>query len=662
MAFQVTVAGVEEISKRQYFTKIEIERNIHTHSRAHVTLRWDEHSRYQERATADLAAKLLNCTIDIQWKHPDLSQKVDCFHGYIEDVYGERAAGQSLLVLHCISFSKRTDEVPRYRAFQACKLLDICQQIAKSEPLIKIDKSNDLNIPIDLSLQYGETDFGYLSRMLQAWGIPMATVDRPGEVTLGARGAESSGKFPDAAFGWTEVNFHGRLRYLTKTEGSGSGPTSKARSQVGQYNSQLKTIARDYFPIPDSTFIRDRVSGVDSQVDTSAYFLRLDNSVLPFAPGQVVKFENSDHLIRSVRIVGDLCHTTVTQTFELQQFTLPFQAQRRVPEWPSRNVWAWVVANENDPEQSGRIQVKFDWESLDPSSSSDRAWLHTLTPYGGGKSPADGKAGEYNGFYSLPEVGERVLVEFLGDWDSEAIVMGCVRHVNVSPMFDPKDTKRWRTPSGNEITMTSKGGKEVVRLKCKDKFFLECITSDSKTQVLLTPGESDDDSICFQKGGGPSRLDINCGGQINIKATQKLHLEGQQVQIKASGGNVNIDGAPNVMINCVPLPLIPGPPEKFKEDLLSKSAKTKALPQAVGTAAGGGSDKDKDKKKTWIEIALKDDKGHPVPGERYKIKLPDGSVLEGSLDGDGRARVDGIDPGTAQVSFPDRDANEWKPA
>ena len=69
------------------------------------------------------------------------------------------------------------------------------------------------------------------------------------------------------------------------------------------------------------------------------------------------------------------------------------------------------------------------------------------------------------------------------------------------------------------------------------------------------------------------------------------------------------------------------------------------------------------RKKHWIEIELIDDHGKPVPGERYKITLPDGTTLaEGTLDEKGRARVDGIDPGTCKVTFPNLDAPSWKPA
>ena len=66
-------------------------------------------------------------------------------------------------------------------------------------------------------------------------------------------------------------------------------------------------------------------------------------------------------------------------------------------------------------------------------------------------------------------------------------------------------------------------------------------------------------------------------------------------------------------------------------------------------------------KKSWIAIKLVDQENEPVPGEAYRIKLPDGSTVEGDLDSKGLAKIDGIDPGTCQVSFPELDANEWKP-
>jgi hypothetical protein len=58
---------------------------------------------------------------------------------------------------------------------------------------------------------------------------------------------------------------------------------------------------------------------------------------------------------------------------------------------------------------------------------------------------------------------------------------------------------------------------------------------------------------------------------------------------------------------------------------------------------------------TWIDIELKDTDGNPVGGARYVVGLPNGTTREGVLDDHGKARVDGIDPGTCTVSFPEFD-------
>jgi hypothetical protein len=68
------------------------------------------------------------------------------------------------------------------------------------------------------------------------------------------------------------------------------------------------------------------------------------------------------------------------------------------------------------------------------------------------------------------------------------------------------------------------------------------------------------------------------------------------------------------------------------------------------------------KPKSWVEINLKDSRGDPVAGERYRIKLPDGSVQEGTLDGFGHAEYYEILRGSCEVSFPDLEDEEWAKA
>ena len=318
--------------------------------------------------------------------------------------------------------------------------------------------SGDLHIPIPLSLQHGETDFAYLARMLGAWGVPMATDDRTGRVLLGARGQEPPVPFPDADWGWSHLAFEGALQALPsagrqRRGGAGAGG-------AGRFLGQMTQKAAGYHVTPDQAQIASTHAQTASQTGTSVAQMHLDGAVLPYAPGHVVEVEGVSHLISAVSIRGRANETTASQTFSLQQPTLPITAERKPPARLLHPVWAYVTDNANDPEQQGRVQVEFEVEPLDPQPSHERMWLHTLTPYGGGIGPGGARllpaprgprAHAYAaGFYALPEVGERVLVQFLGHWDSDAVVLGSVRHGAVTPKDNARDTKRWRTPSGSD--------------------------------------------------------------------------------------------------------------------------------------------------------------------------------------------------------------------
>jgi hypothetical protein len=137
------------------------------------------------------------------------------------------------------------------------------------------------------------------------------------------------------------------------------------------------------------------------------------------------------------------------------------------------------------------------------------------------------------------------------------------------------------------------------------------------------------------------------------------------IDVDGSSG-VNIDGA-IVKLNCPPA--VPHKhwslqPLKKERDQKSEGGETKKkrAKRARWAAAAPSSAQSKpSQKQAWIEIELVDEQGNPRPNERYLIKLPDGSIREGRLDINGRARIDGIEPGTALICFPDIDATDWRP-
>ncbi|NLF29751.1 MAG: carboxypeptidase regulatory-like domain-containing protein [Planctomycetes bacterium] len=124
------------------------------------------------------------------------------------------------------------------------------------------------------------------------------------------------------------------------------------------------------------------------------------------------------------------------------------------------------------------------------------------------------------------------------------------------------------------------------------------------------------------------------------------------------------------------VPVPPAAPEAAKEadrtdsGLLSKWQALQAQLQAGQTDSAQAKpfkppdeEQAEDQPAGWIEVELVDMDDRPVPGEAYEITLPDGeTVASGTLDEKGLARINGIEPGTCRISFPNLDEEAWEPA
>jgi hypothetical protein len=100
--------------------------------------------------------------------------------------------------------------------------------------------------------------------------------------------------------------------------------------------------------------------------------------------------------------------------------------------------------------------------------------------------------------------------------------------------------------------------------------------------------------------------------------------------------------------------------EIVAEQLKKKAGKYGSTPAKPFKPPTPEQKEEKKEELSWIEIELVDNENNPVPGESYKVELPDGSVAEGTLDAKGFARLDGIPKGNCKVTFPDLDKNAWE--
>ena len=93
----------------------------------------------------------------------------------------------------------------------------------------------------------------------------------------------------------------------------------------------------------------------------------------------------------------------------------------------------------------------------------------------------------------------------------------------------------------------------------------------------------------------------------------------------------------------------------------SGSAPSSVLVKPMATHKPGDGDPSKT---SWIALQLTyESNGLPVSGMAYEVTLPDGQTIAGgSTDEKGYAKVDGIDPGSCQISFPSLDKEAWADA
>jgi type VI secretion system secreted protein VgrG len=392
-------------------------------------------------------------------------------------------------------------------------------------------------------------------------------------------------------------------------------------------------------------------------------------------------------------------------------------------------------------DQYGRVKVQFFWDRAGTMDENSSCWIRVAQVW----------AGKGWGAIFTPRIGQEVIVDFLEGDPDRPIITGRVYNADQTvpyplPDQQTKSTVKSMSSKGgggfNEIRLEDKAGSEQVFIygqKDQDIRILNdvrewvgedrnlYITRDRKDQT----GRDDHDDIGrdrIEKIGRDHHLTISGKEAISISGsqslqvqgdvieafsgnqstavTQNLYISGMQVVIQATTGmtlsvggnfitidstgvtifgtmvNINSGGSPlSGNAGSAVSPLSPTDPDTAdtaqagQNDIPSASPGTLATTSAgnvspVSSSPSAGSNApthdpnspENQSKTHWIEIQLNDQDGNPVPGEPYKITLPDGTTIaDGTLDDKGHARVSNIDPGNCQVTFPTLDSDSWKP-
>jgi phage baseplate assembly protein V len=169
-----------------------------------------------------------------------------------------------------------------------------------------------------------------------------------------------------------------------------------------------------------------------------------------------------------------------------------------------------VVTDVDDPEAVGRIRVE-----LPAYGGLETEWLEVLLP----------AAGKQKGLVALPDVGDRVLVVFVGDDPSQAVVIGGLYGTQ-----DPPDTG---VSEGRVMryTMATPGGQ---RMQLSDTDNAVRLETKKNSDLRLSPGRAR-----IQNGSG-SYVELK-GKEVAVHAAEHLVLEAPGGQVIIRGANIDFE-------------------------------------------------------------------------------------------------------------------------
>jgi uncharacterized protein involved in type VI secretion and phage assembly len=211
------------------------------------------------------------------------------------------------------------------------------------------------------------------------------------------------------------------------------------------------------------------------------------------------------------------------------------QGQRPLTRWPG--VVTAVVTNTDDPQNWGRVKVKFPWMSEDAESD----WARLAGPGGGPEA----------GFYAVPEVDDEVLVAFEhGDFSRPYILGGLWNgQHDIPPTAAAAQGERplvrtWHSRTGHALTMHDDAD-DKVELKTAAGHTITLDDAGSKIEIKSKNG------ITITLDDGSNKLTIEGSNDVEVKAGTNMTLEaGGNMNVKANGnmsleanGPVNVSGA-----------------------------------------------------------------------------------------------------------------------
>ncbi|MFO1065039.1 MAG: type VI secretion system tip protein TssI/VgrG [Pirellulales bacterium] len=485
------------------------------------------------------------------------------------------------------------------RIFQSFSVIDIVKKIFAGYGFSGQleDRTTGVHAPREYCVQYGESDFHFISRLLEEEGITyfFEYAERKHTMIL-ADDLSAHHPAPDPnsiAYRENEAAIlEEALTGLRSAARFGTGSVSlddydftkpKAALAVKQNSAKLDQSFEWYeypgrYSAKDAGQVAARIR--QESVDAARLRMRMNGNVRGLRAGQTFKLTdhptdafNQDYLVTETTITlqaagfesdaaGDFSYDIA---IEVQPTSIPFRTPPETPRPIMRGPQTAVVCGKAGEEiwtdQYGRVKVQFPWDRDGKNDEQSSCWIRVAQSWGG----------KNWGSMCLPRIGEEVIVEFLDGDPDRPLITGRVFNADRMPpeslssaqaktVFRTRSTKGGDATTFHELTFDDTKDLESIYFH-SERDFQRVVENNDTLKVGFdkkSPGDQtieiyNDQKLTIGVGSsaGSQTIEISKNRSVTVdQGNDTLTVKQGDLSVKVSAGKAEVEAAKSITLKC----------------------------------------------------------------------------------------------------------------
>jgi type VI secretion system secreted protein VgrG len=455
-----------------------------------------------------------------------------------------------------------------HQIFQNKSALDIIKKVFSDLGFTDFkDSTTKTYSTREFCVQYGESSFNFVSRLMESEGI-FYFFDHTDSTHTLVLADDSSAYLSMPGLDTVQASPSGR-----SWETADAMLESQIEQQVivGQFKSD------DYNFTTPSTDLLATASGSDTSRSVYEYpgeyttasdgetvtSLRLDALQ---APGKLLKGTsmcrafhagakftlanhyrsdaNASYVLSSLSQTGD--QDQYSNSFEAFPSDTVFHPPRLTPKPKVIGSQTALVVGKSGEEiwtdEYGRIKVKFYWDQSSATDETSSCWIRV----------AQGWAGKAWGSIFIPRIGQEVVVSFLDGNPDRPLVTGCVFNAQQTvpytlPDEQTKSTVKTNSSKGgsgfNELRFEDKAGSEEIFIQAQKDMNVTVLNNltTTVTNARTTTVSQKDDSLVVDQGN--RSIKVNTGNETHaVQGKRDLTITGNETHTNSADFTQNVSG------------------------------------------------------------------------------------------------------------------------